>query len=196
MYRAWISAAIAASLSAFAISYFLASPGAGAPRAPKLANRLEWPQPGPPPGTWHLAGVAGTPAVLAYPRGWRTIEGDRGTVSAALRAKGRIVGYLNATPQGGEETLANWLSFRPDHNREEGDRSVTALAAARGLHFRTGHGSCLIDGYTTATGGRYRELACIVAGRRATTVVVGSAVPGRWSSLAPVLRRAVSSFTT
>jgi hypothetical protein len=106
------------------------------------------------------------------------------------------VGYLNATPQGGKETLANWLNFRPDHNREEGDRGVAALAGKRGLPFRTGHGSCLVDGYTTPTGSRYRELACIVAGRRATTVVVGSAVPGHWSSLAPVLRGAVSSFTT
>jgi hypothetical protein len=196
MSRPWITAAIAASLIAFGISYAFASSDAEAPPATGPVQRLELQKPGPSPSTWRRVRVPGTPAVLAIPSGWRQIGGDPGTASAGLRAGSRIVGYLNATPQGGKETLANWLSFRPDHNREEGDKSLTPLAGARDLPFRAGRGSCLVDGYTTGAGTRYRELACIVAGRHATTVVVGSAVPRRWSTLAPVLRRAVSSFTT
>ena len=51
-----------------------------------------------------------------------------GTRDRALRkAGGRIVGYLNITPQGGDETLANWASFRPAHNREEGDHDLVPM---------------------------------------------------------------------
>jgi hypothetical protein len=196
MSRPWMAAALAASLIAFAVAYVAVPSGAGAPPAPRPSHRLGRLSPGPPPPSWRLARVPGSPAVLAFPRSWAVVGGDRGTASAALRSGDRIVGYVNATPRSGKETLANWLSFRPDHNREEGDRLVTPLAGARGVRFRTGRGSCLIDGYTTAAGVRYRELACIVAGRHTTTVVVASAVPERWPRLAPVLRRAVSSFTT
>jgi hypothetical protein len=195
MNRTWAAAAIAASLIAFAASYAIAKPGSGEQREvePMRSLRLDS---GPTPAGWQRVQVPDSPAVLAYPPGWRTIPGDRGTASAALRVHGRIVGYLNATPQGGTETLANWLSFRPDHNREEGDLDVTPLAGSRGLQLRTGRASCLVDSYATESGAHYRELACIVAGRKATTVIVGSAVPERWTDLAPVLRRAASSFTT
>jgi hypothetical protein len=193
----WIAAAIAATVSAFAVAYALASPrSSGSPPVPELAHRFPRLQPGPAPRDWRQVRLPDRTAALFYPASWHVIAGDQGTVSAAVASRGRLVGYLNATPLNGAETPANWLSFRPDHNRDEGNTDVTPLAGARGLRFRTGHGSCLVDGYTTAARIRYRELACIVVGRKATTVVVGSAVPGRWSSLAPVLRRAVSSFTT
>jgi hypothetical protein len=195
MFRPWVAAAAAASLIAFAASYAIAQPGAGEPPAPKPLRHLTL-DPGPAPDGWQRARIPGSPAVLAYPPNWQAISGDRGTASAALRSGGRIIGYLNATPQGGAETVANWLRFRPDHNRHEGDTGVTPQAGVRGLRFRTGHGSCLVDSYSTGAGARYREIACIVAGRKATTVVVASATPAHWQSLAPVLRRAVSSFTT
>jgi hypothetical protein len=149
----------------------------------------------PPPG-WKIARLPSGKAALAYPPGWRAIESDPGTVSAALMGPHhRIRGYLNATPQGGAETLANWARFRPAHNHEEGDRAVVRLASARGLLFMNGSGSCVIDRYKTVSD-RYREIACIVRGARATTVVVGAAEPGAWQSLAPDLQRAVASFTT
>jgi hypothetical protein len=107
-----------------------------------------------------------------------------------------IVGYLNATPQSGEETLSNWASFRPVHNAEEGERRIGVIAEAEGLRFRSATGSCVIDGYTTSSAHRYREIACIVAGRRATTVVVGAAAPSRWEGLKPAIERAISSFST
>ncbi len=194
MSRQWTAAALAASLIAFTFAYVLASSDAGsaAARPPTHGLQLDV---GPAPRSWQRILLPGSPATLAYPASWRPLAGDPGTASAARRANGRIVGYLNATPQGGTETLVNWPRFRPAHNREEGDVDVVALAAARGLRFGSGMASCVIDGYTSSTGTRYRELACIVAGQR-TTVVVGSALRSRWSALAPVLRRAVESFTT
>ena len=130
------------------------------------------------------------------PPGWRTIRTDPGTVSAALLGRhGRIRGYVNATPQSGEETLANWTRFRPDHNRDEGDRAVVTEAAGTHLRFRGGTGACVVDRYATSSA-RYREIACLVRGARATTVVVAAALPRDWPALAPALRRAVTSFST
>jgi hypothetical protein len=63
------------------------------------------------------------------------------------------------------------------------------------LRFRTGSGSCVIDRYATVSA-HYREIACLVRGPRASTVVVGAAVPGDWARLGPQLERAISSFAT
>src|SRR4051794_20474401 len=95
----------------------------------------------------------------------------------------------------GPETLSNWARFRPDHNRDEGDRGVVREAAAQGLRFRSGSGSCVIDRYSTATS-RYREIACIVRASRAPRVVVGAATPSDWARLAPALERSIGSFST
>jgi hypothetical protein len=147
-----------------------------------------------PPG-WK---VARTPsgAAFAYPPGWRQIETDPGTASAAPAGPhGTFVGYLNATPQSGRETLANWSRFRVAHVAEEGAHDVRLGAAATGLRFRTGHGSCVIDSYSTDRM-RFREIACIVAGTRGTTVVVAAAPVAKWADEAPVLELAVASFAT
>jgi hypothetical protein len=150
--------------------------------------------PSPVPPGWQTRALPSGDATLAYPPSWRLIETDPGTVSAARKAGQRIVGYLNITPQGGGETLANWASFRPAHNREEGDRNLVTIASATGLQFRGGHGSCVKDFYTTETDNRYIELACIVHGTSATSVIVGAAALSLWPQLSPVLERAVSSF--
>jgi hypothetical protein len=68
-------------------------------------------------------------------------------------------------------------------------------ASAKGLRFRTGTGSCVIDHYATVRA-HYREIACLVHGSRADTVVVGAALPGDWSRLGPQVERAISSFAT
>jgi hypothetical protein len=168
--------------------------GGGA--AARSAGAFTWLSPAAPPAGWALARLPSGRAALAYPPGWRSIHSDPGTVSAALfGANGQIRGYLNATPQQGEETLANWARFRPAHNREEGDLGVVKDAAARGLQFRSGSGSCVIDHYATSSA-RYREIACLVHGSRASTVVVGAAVPRDWSHLAPQIERAISTFAT
>jgi hypothetical protein len=164
------------------------------PAAPTDAAAFAWLHPQPPPAGWRLRALPSGKATLAYPPTWRLTRTDLGTVTATLRHGGEIAGYLNVTPQGGEETLANWASFRPAHNREEGDRDLTPLSSATGLRFRNGTGSCVQDAYATESAHHYREIACIVRGPSATTVIVASATPDRWTHLSPVLERAVSSF--
>jgi hypothetical protein len=168
-----------------------------APQATSQPRAFAWLRPSPPPRAWHTSQLPGGVARLAYPLGWQSIRSDPGTFSAAVRAPtGEILGYLNATPRQGAETLSNWGSFRLDHNRDEGDVDVKSVASATSLRFRSGHGSCVIDTYTTSSGRSYREVACIVAGARATTVVVGAAPPAQWPRQGPALERAISSFLT
>jgi hypothetical protein len=122
------------------------------------------------------------------------IQADRGTASMALLGHGgRIDGYLNATPRQGSETLANWSRFRPEHNRDEGDRSVRLLAATSGRRFRTGRGACVIDTYMTSRAS-YHEIACLVFGPASSAVVVAAAPSAVWKQQAVTLGRAVSSF--
>jgi hypothetical protein len=133
---------------------------------------------------------------MAYPAGWQRIHSDPGTASAALRGphSGLVVDYLNVTPQQGEETQQNWATFRPGHNREEGDSHVQVLAAAHGLRFRDGRGSCVIDRYRTPRTS-YQEIACLVRGPRSSNVIVAAALAARWAQDGPTLERAVSAFT-
>jgi hypothetical protein len=155
-----------------------------------------WLRPAPPPAGWHVLRLPSGAAAIAVPPGWRAIRTDPGTVSAALLGpRGRIRGYLNATPRSGAETLANWTRFRPDHNRDEGDRAVVTDAAAAHVRFPAATGTCVMDHYATVSA-RYREIACLVRGARASTVVVAAALPRDWPALAPELRRAVASFRT
>jgi hypothetical protein len=171
-------------------------PSTGGGAATRSAGAFAWLRPAAPPAGWARVALPSGAAAFAYPPGWRQIQSDPGTVSAALMGPGRhIRGYLNATPRQGAETLADWARFRPAHNREEGDRHVVRDASARGLRFRTGSGSCVIDHYSTVSA-RYREIACLVRGSRASTVVVGAALPADWPRLAPQLERAISSFAT
>jgi hypothetical protein len=155
-----------------------------------------WLRPGPAPGGWRTVALESGDAALPVPPGWRLIRGDPGSVSAAVLGSGRtIAGYLNATPRQSNERLAGWARFRTEHNAREGDTGVRTLASAEGLRFRTGTGSCVSDSYRTSVTA-YREIACIVRGQRATTVIVAAATPSRWRQLAPILERAISAFTT
>jgi len=157
------------------------------------ARGFAWLRPAPPPARWQVARTRGG-ATFAYPPGWRAIEPDPGTASAALVEPALIAGYLNATPRDGGETLANWSRFRPAHDREEGDRDVRLLASATALRFRSGHGSCVIDRYSTSRT-TYREIACLVSGPRSSTVIVAAAPESLWGRQAATLERAVSTFT-
>jgi hypothetical protein len=164
------------------------------PAAPANPAAFAWVHPAPTPSGWRTRPLPSGDASLSYPPGWQLIKTDPGTVTAARKSGGRIVGYLNITPQSGDETLANWASFRPAHNQEEGDHAVIPMASATGLRFRNGQGSCVKDGYTTSSNARYTEIACIVRGPKATTVIVGAAPPTLWSRFSPMLQRAISTF--
>jgi hypothetical protein len=165
-------------------------PAPAAATAPAFA----WLRPAPAPPEWRRAHLTGT-AALAYPPSWRRIHSDPGTVSAAVAASGDglITEYLNATPRQANETLANWSSFRPAHNREEGDSQDQVLAAARDLRFRNGSGSCVIDRYRTSRT-QYTEIACLVQAPTAATVIVAAGLTSHWPQEAPELERAVSAF--
>ena len=155
-----------------------------------------WLKPTAVPAGWSRATIS-TGATIAYPLHWRRLESDPGTASAALRnGRGAFLGYLNATPRQGDETLTNWARFRVAHNKEEGDSKIHTIAAATNLRFRTGHGSCVQDSYATETHAHYIEIACIVAGRHATTVIVGAAPPGDWRDVSPLIQRSISAFET
>jgi hypothetical protein len=187
-------------LAAAGILVVLAGCGAAGtthqPQATQRPTAFAWLQPGPAPAGWKLAHLPSSGATLAYPPGWHAIHTDPGTASLALTGpRHKIVGFLNATPKQGAETLANWAGFRTGHNRDEGSGQVRTAAAATGLHFRSGHGSCVIDDYRNAVT-RYREIACLVKGSRATTVIVGAAPVGQWDKQARVIEPAIASFVT
>jgi hypothetical protein len=161
------------------------------------APAFRWLHPRPAPRGWKLARLPSGAATFAYPRTWRPIRTDPGTASVALVGHGRgIRGYLNATPRQGTETLANWPSFRIQHLREEeSSKDVHLIASARGLGFRSGRGSCVIDSYRTSRT-RYREIACLVAGTRTSSVVVGAAPSKTWAQQAETIERAIASLRT
>jgi hypothetical protein len=159
-------------------------------------GQFAWLKPGPAPAGWRSVSIADG-ATLAYPRDWQHAHGDPGTATAISYGADRHVdGYLNVTPRQGNESLSNWTTFRTEHNGDEGDRAVKRLAAATGLRFRSGQGSCVRDSYTTSSGSPYVELACIVRGSRATTVIVGAAPPDDWSRFSPQIEQAISAFQT
>jgi hypothetical protein len=195
----WMRAAVAtaAVLAVAAVVVAVAQGGDGGPVPPVHPGAFDWLRPRGIPSSWSALRVPGSPARLPLPGGWKQAHGDAGTRTAELEnSSGDIVGYLNATPKEGKETLANWPRFRPAHNRDERDREVRLLASARGLPFQGGAGSCVLDSYLTATGTRYKEIACIVAGSSASTVIVAAAPPRRWAVETPVLERAVAGFET
>jgi len=160
-------------------------------------SAFRWLHPRPAPRGWKLARLPSGAATFAYPKTWRTIRTDRGTASVALLGhRGNIRGYLNATPRQGTERLANWPSFRIHHLREEeSSDNVRLIADAQGLRFRSGQGSCVIDSYRTSRT-RYREIACLVAGRRTSSVLVGAAPPKTWAQQAETIERAIASLRT
>jgi hypothetical protein len=151
--------------------------------------------PRPAPAGWPMLRLSSGVAALAYPPGWRGARTDPGTATVSQEGpSGLIEGYLNLTPQSGEETLANWTRFRPHHVAAEGARSVQLLAAQKNVGFTTGRGSCVIDQYVT-TRTSYREIACLVKGPGGTTVVVAAAQLSAWAREAPLLERSLASFT-
>ncbi|MBV9799181.1 MAG: hypothetical protein JO039_14130 [Solirubrobacterales bacterium] len=172
------------------------SSGAGAAAEPPTTiPSFAWLKPSPAPAGWRVVRIP-TGAALPYPPGWQLLAGDRGTATAVLMdSRHRYAGYLNVTPQQGSETLSDWPKFRVGHNADEGDRKVVTLATGSGLRFRMGHGSCVRDAYTTSTGNRYVELACLVAGSRTSAVIVGAAPPHTWAAVSPSIERAIDSFT-
>jgi hypothetical protein len=169
--------------------------GCGGSARSRASGPFAWLKPASPPSGWNVARTQAG-AMLAYPPGWTPIKTDPGTASVALLGGGgQIDGYLNTTPRQGNETLADWSRFRPQHNQGEGDRGVRLVAATTAGRFRSGRGACLIDTYTTSKAS-YREIACLVSGQGSSAVVVAAAPTVLWDRRAATLQRAVSSFVS
>jgi hypothetical protein len=156
---------------------------------------FRWLVPAPAPAAWKHASFPAGGAVLWYPPSLSLIHGDRASVSVARRDKrGRVLVYLNATPQQGAENLGNFPQFRIRHNQAE-SRAVHREAAAVGLRFLDAVGSCVIDRYVTRYhANHYREIACFVQGPTTASVVVAAALESEWTRAAPLLERAVSAY--
>ncbi len=177
-------AALAATVLAFALPR--RSPGRAFPALVPAAAPAGWPRLTLPNGT----------AVLSYPPSLRPVSGDTDAVSTARISAGGVFRlYLNATPRQGDERPRSWAAFRLRLLTAGDAASARELAAAQGVRFRGGTGSCVIDTYVTRIGGHhYQELACLVQGRASASVIVAAAPAATWAQASPLLLRAVAAY--
>jgi hypothetical protein len=170
---------------------------AGTPTTgPPSSSAFAWFKAGPAPAGWHTTELPDGTAVLAYPPDAAPVEADDGTVAAGVEdADGALLVYVNATPQQGAESPATWTEFRTDHLSDENGSPATLEASTAGLAFQTGTGSCIIDSYVTRIGAhRYREIACLVTGSRASSVIIAAAPAALWERYRSVLEQAVDAY--
>jgi hypothetical protein len=148
------------------------------------------------PAGWRHVTLPGGTAVLSYPPSLRPLAGDKDAVSAArLSPAGAFQIYLNATPRQGSEQLAHWAAFRLHLLRSDDAASAQQIAAARGIRFRGGTGSCVIDRYVTRIGGHhFQEIACLVQGHTSASVIIAAAPAAAWAQARPLLLRAVAAY--
>jgi len=189
--RGWqVLAAIAATaiitITVVAFAAAGRSPGEAFPPLHPAAAPAGWP---------HLTLPNGT-AVLSYPPSLRPIAGDKVAVSAArLRTGGTFQLYLNATPLQGTERLAHWAAFRLRLLRSDTAASAHEVAAAQGVKFRGGTGSCVIDDYLTRIRAHhFQEIACLVQGHTSASVIVAAAPAAQWAQARPLLFQAVAAY--
>jgi hypothetical protein len=189
--RGWYALAAIAAIAALAITIVaFAVPGRGPRRAfPPLV-------PAAAPAGWPRLTLPNGTAVLSYPPSLRRLAGDSDAVSAArLGPGGAFQVYLNATPRQGRERLQGWAAFRLRLLRSDDAASAHQDAAAEGVKFRGGTGSCVIDDYVTRIGGHhYQEIACLVQGRTSASVIVAAAPAAAWAWARPLLFRAVAAY--
>jgi hypothetical protein len=192
------AAALTAALSLALVGCASGQPGAaqGGGAGRPAPSGFAWFRPGPPPGAWQQASLSGQRATLSYPGSLRPVHGDRGTVTVGSSARsGRVLVYLNVTPKQGGETLGNWTGFRLEHLREDGQSAVHLDGVSPALHFRGGPGRCVIDNYTTKIhNNSYDEIACIVQGAHATSVLVAATSAAAWQAQQGLLEKVVSSY--
>ena len=189
-WRGRYALAAIAAVAALAITVVFTLPGRSPGRAfPPLV-------PAAAPAVWpHLTLPNGT-AVLSYPPSLHPLAGDTDAVSAGrLGPGGAFQLYLNATPRQGSERLLGWAAFRLRLLRSDDAASAHQDAAAQGVKFRGGTGSCVIDDYLTRIGGHhYQEVACLVQGRTSASVIVAAAPAAQWARARPLLFRAVAAY--
>jgi len=148
------------------------------------------------PAGWPHLTLPDGAAVLSYPPSLRRLAGDTDAVSAArLSPGGAFQLYLNATPRQGSERLQDWAVSRVKLLRSDDAAWAHQDAAAQGVQFRGGTGSCVIDDYLTRIGAHhYEEIACLVQGRTSASVIVATAPAATWARARPLLFRAVAAY--
>ncbi|MGH3305336.1 MAG: hypothetical protein ACRDOK_27460 [Streptosporangiaceae bacterium] len=148
------------------------------------------------PAAWRHLTLPDRTAVLAYPPSLRPVIGDTDAVSVAKRGPaGGYLLYLNATPRQGAESLRNWAAYRLRFLRADDAATARQDAAASGVRFRGGTGSCLLDDYVTKIGTHhYQEIACLVQGRIGASVIIAAAPAAQWAQAGPLLERAVAAY--
>ena len=181
-----VTAAIAIAVTVVAFASPGRPPGRAFPALRPAAAPAGWPRLALPNGT----------AVLFYPPSLHRLAGDTDAVSAARLRPGRAFQlYLNATPRQGSERLQGWAGFRLRLLRSDDAASARQDAAAQGVKFRGGAGSCVIDSYVTRIGGHhYQEIACLVQARTSASVIVAAAPAAAWARARPLLLRAVAAY--
>jgi hypothetical protein len=149
-----------------------------------------------PPATWARLTIASGLGALSSPPGFRTVDGDPGTLSVALRnSAGTYLGYLNVTPHQGHETLQDWPAFRLSHLLGDGDVSVHEDATVHSVRTAAALRSCVIDDYTTTIGHHhFHEVACYVASGSVSSVVVAATPSGDPAHVWNQLERAVAAY--
>jgi hypothetical protein len=188
--RSRYALAAAAVIAAIAVVVAFARPGSSpGPAFPPL-------HPAAAPAGWPRLVLPDGTAVLSYPPSLHPLAGDTDAVSAArLGPGGAFRLYLNATPRQGSERLQGWAAFRLSLLRSDDAASARRDAAAEGVKFRGGTGSCVIDDYVTRIGGHhYQEVACLVQGRTSASVIVAAAPAAQWAGARPLLLRAVAAY--
>ena len=149
-----------------------------------------------PPATWARLTVASGLGALSSPPGFRTVDGDPGTLSVALRnSAGTYLGYINVTPHQGHETLQDWAAFRLSHLLGDDAVSVHEDATVHSVRTAAALRSCVIDDYVTTTGHhRYHEVACYVTSGSVSSVVVAATPSGDPAHVWNQLERAVAAY--
>ncbi len=170
---------VAALIAALTRPEHMPSPEQSRPAPSRPAPDRGFPTltPAPAPVTWRQLTLPDGTAVLSYPPSLQPIAGDSDAVSVARRSPaGAYLLYLNATPRQGTENSQNWAAARLQNLRAEHATSARQDAAASGVTFLGGTGSCVLDDYVTKTGAHhYEELACLVQGHSGASVAAPAA---------------------
>jgi hypothetical protein len=165
-----------------------------AAQAASRAGTFRWFKATPAPSSWKVHVLPSGGGFLFSPRRFKAVTDHDGVSLAVRNSHGTIVEYLNATPKQGPESLRDWPAYRVHVIREESD-AVHEHARAFGLSFNGGKGSCVIDDYRTRViVHHYREMACFVRGRSASSVVVATALASDWAKALPTLKRALEAY--
>ena len=179
-----------------AAAAILAGVGVSAAFAVGSGSQFKWlASTTPPRGSTTVSLPAGL-GTLSVPPRFQPAKSDSGAYSAArLASDGSYLGFLNVTPQEGDESLQSWDTFRVDHLRDDDASSAHEDGKVSSVVSGSVVRSCVIDDYVTRVGGHhFREVACLVKTASQGAVVVAAVPANDPAHLWGDLRRSVASY--